>query len=146
MNPLVPTPPRRWQLVITTSDPARAAQFWRHALGYVAQPPPTDYPTWDDYAADHGIDLAQGTDVEVAIDPTGAAPRIMFVRDDPTSRGPISIEILTVDSAAKATSQSIRTEADGLRSAGATHLRTVEDQNHPWAQLLDPDDNPFRIL
>ncbi len=45
MNLHIPTPPRRWQLVITTSEPARAARFWRHALGYVAPPPPAGYPT-----------------------------------------------------------------------------------------------------
>ncbi len=70
----------------------------------------------------------------------------MFVRDEPTIRGPLSIEILTANRDAMATSESIHREADGLRSAGATHLFTVEDRNHPWAQLLDPDDIPFRIL
>lgn len=134
----------RWQLVVTTPQPARAARFWQQALGYAPQPPPIGFPTWDHYAAANGIDLAHGADIDAAIDPSGAGPRLLFVRDDPAERGRLSIEILTGNSSPGVAA--VRGRVVELVDAGARHLHTVDDDDHPWAQLLEPDRNPFRLI
>jgi hypothetical protein len=53
------------------------ARFWAEALGYVPEPPPADFATWDDWRRDIGLPeswLDRGTDC--IIDPDGAGPRI----------------------------------------------------------------------
>ena len=39
----------RFQLVIDCADPDKLARFWAEALGYVFEPPPAGFATWDDY-------------------------------------------------------------------------------------------------
>lgn len=136
-----------WQLVVTTEDPARAARFWRAALGYVAQPPPPGHRSWDDYALAAGIGLVHGRDIDAAIDPTHRRPRLLFVRDDATSRGTISLELLTRGGPEGATHR-LDLDARALRLAerGATLSRTVVDGSHVWVELRDPDGRPFRLL
>jgi hypothetical protein len=136
----------RWQLVISTPKPARAARFWCHALSYAPQPPPHGYVDWDHYSDANGISLRHGTDIDAAIDPTGRAPRLLFIRDNPDQRGAISLEILTATTTHPATLDAIVQHASELAHAGATHHTTVTDHEHPWAQLRDPDGHPFRII
>ena len=52
------------QIVFACEDPNALATFWRLALGYVEEPPPEGYVSWDEFAAamdlppDVGEDLA----------------------------------------------------------------------------------------
>src|SRR5579859_4365821 len=41
--------PVRFQLVIDCQDPGLLARFWAAALGYVLEPPPEGFATWDDW-------------------------------------------------------------------------------------------------
>ena len=38
------------QVVFDANDPAALADFWALALGYVIQPPPEGFDSWDDWA------------------------------------------------------------------------------------------------
>jgi hypothetical protein len=67
----------RFQLVIDCADPDKLARFWAEALGYVFEPPPEGFATWDDYWRDFGLgedDLGIGEDS--IVDPDGHGPRI----------------------------------------------------------------------
>ena len=69
----------RFQLVIDCAEPEPPARFWAAALGYVLEPPPEGFATWDDYYRDLGLPesfLGHGTDC--IIDPTGSGPRFWF--------------------------------------------------------------------
>ena len=51
------------QVVIDCADPARLAEFWAAALGYVVQPPPPGIPTVRQFQAVQGriaLDWLQG--------------------------------------------------------------------------------------
>jgi catechol 2,3-dioxygenase-like lactoylglutathione lyase family enzyme len=131
----------RWQLAITTDDPSRTAAFWRSALGYVPQPPPDGYHSWGAYAAANGLDLTHGVDIDAAIHPIGTAPRVVFVRDDRTSRGKVSIEILVGD----ANPTLVDAHARRLVADGARISSTSDTGGNRWIQLRSPDGDPFRI-
>ena len=47
--------PVRFQLVIDCQDPELLARFWAAALGYVLEPPPEGFATWDDWRRDGGL-------------------------------------------------------------------------------------------
>lgn len=137
---------RRWQLVFTTSQPGRTAAFWCQALGYIPQPPPDGFDTWDEYADEHGMALRQGIDIDAAIDPSGAGPRLLFVRDDATVRGQLSIEILTGTTANGPIRAELERTCAELHAAGAHMVSADWNDDDPWVQLRSPDDHPFRVL
>ena len=71
--------PTRFQLVIDCTDPEPLARFWATALGYVLEPPPDGFSSWDDWRRDIGLpDSELGGGVDSIIDPSGHGPRIWF--------------------------------------------------------------------
>src|ERR1019366_4366004 len=69
----------KFQLVIDCADPEPLARFWAAALGYVLEPPPPGFASWDEYWRDVGVpedELGPGTDS--IVDPDGRSPRIWF--------------------------------------------------------------------
>src|ERR1035437_682223 len=69
----------KFQLVIDCADPEPLARFWAAALGYVLEPPPAGFASWDEYWRDVGVpedELGPGTDS--IVDPDGRSPRIWF--------------------------------------------------------------------
>jgi len=44
-----------FQLVIDCADPGPLARFWAAALGYVLEPPPDGFASWDAYRRDVGV-------------------------------------------------------------------------------------------
>ena len=76
----MPTP---FQLVIDCKDPELLARFWAAALGYVLEPPPEGFATWDDWRRDTGLaDSDLGIGADSIIDPGGDGPRIWFRVDE----------------------------------------------------------------
>jgi hypothetical protein len=68
-----------FQLVIDCADADKLARFWAGALGYVFEPAPEGFATWDNYWRDFGLgedDLGVGEDR--IVDPDGHGPRIWF--------------------------------------------------------------------
>ncbi len=71
--------PARFQLVIDCKDPELLARFWAAALGYVLEPPPEGFATWDNWRRDIGLpDSELGTGADSIVDPRGDGPRIWF--------------------------------------------------------------------
>jgi hypothetical protein len=61
------------------AEPERLARFWAAALGYVPEPPPAGFASWDQYWRSAGLpeeDLGLGEDR--IVDPAGRGPRIWF--------------------------------------------------------------------
>jgi len=71
--------PARFQLVVDCRNPELLARFWAAALGYVLEPPPEGFATWDDWRRAIGLpDSDLGIGVDSIIDPRGEGPRIWF--------------------------------------------------------------------
>ncbi len=69
----------RYQLVIDCADPELLARFWAAALGYVLEPPPEGFATWDDWRRDVGLpEEFLGVGADSIVDPDGIGPRIWF--------------------------------------------------------------------
>src|SRR5215470_18134638 len=70
--------PARFQLVIDCKDPELLARFWAAALGYVLEPPPEGFATWDDWRRDIGLpDSELGIGADSIIDPGGRPPHLV---------------------------------------------------------------------
>jgi len=48
--------PAKFQLVIDCANPDAQSRFWAAALGYVVEPPPDGFESWNDYWRAAGLD------------------------------------------------------------------------------------------
>lgn len=68
------------QVVFDCADPARIASFWAGALGYVIQPPPEGFSSWEGFLTSIGVSEDRFNDRSAIVDPDGVGPRIFFQR------------------------------------------------------------------
>ena len=69
---------RTVQIVIDCADPAAVAEFWAQALGYVVQPPPDGFATWQDALAAWGVPKDRWDSASAVVDPDGVGPRVFL--------------------------------------------------------------------
>lgn len=138
------------QIVVACDDPPRLAGFWSAALGYVRQPPPSGYETWDEFADAVGIPEERRNDIDAAVDPDGVGPRLLFERWDggePNKRVHIDVNVmagedLTVDERLSRLSE----ERTRLEALGATFHRMASGMaGETWLEMFDPEGNWFCV-
>jgi len=147
----------QFQLVINcVGDPERLARFWADALGYVLEPPPAGFATWDDWRREVGLPESwQGRGTDCIIDPDGAAPRIWIqvVSDPKTTSNRLHIDIQASGGRAlpiEDRKKRVDAEARRLCALGATLLGDLDEQLEPGVDhyavaLEDPEGNEFDI-
>ncbi|MEU9702334.1 VOC family protein [Streptomyces sp. NPDC047981] len=69
---------RQVQITFDCAEPERVARFWCEVLGYVVPPPPEGFADWAAY--DSSLPPERQGAGFVAMDPTGAGPRLYFQR------------------------------------------------------------------
>jgi hypothetical protein len=147
--------PARFQLVIDCTDPELLARFWADALGYVLEPPPEGFATWDDWRRDIGLpDSELGIGADSIIDPRGDghAPRFWF-RVEPDAkviknRLHLDIHVSGSRSDPLATrTQRVDAEARRLTGLGATLtvVMSADGLDHYAVGMKDPEGNEFDI-
>jgi hypothetical protein len=150
----------RFQLVIDCKDPEPLARFWAAALGYVLEPPPEGFATWDDWRRDIGLpDSELGTGVDSIIDPRGGSPRIWFhaVPDAKVVKNRLHFDIhvsgdrtdSVVDRSVPLAVRTQRVDAEARRLAelGATITGALDSGglDHYAVGMKDPEGNEFDI-
>jgi len=148
-----------FQIVIDCRDPESLAQFWAAALGYVLEPPPAGFATWDDFRRDIGFpDSELGAGPDSIIDPSGDGPRMWF-RADETAKvvknrfhfdihvggGRTVIDARSVPIATRR--ERVDAEARRLADLGATITGPLGDGSldHYAVGMRDPEGNEFDI-
>lgn len=142
-----------FQVVIDCRDPPRMCEFWSAALGYVIEPPPEGFASWDDYWRDVGVsedELGGGPDC--LVDPNGQGPRIWFqIVDEPkTVKNRLHFDV-KVSGGRKAPldvrKQRVEAEAARLVHLGATRVQALfeEGLDHYAVAMRDPEGNEFDI-
>jgi hypothetical protein len=148
----------RFQLVIDCRDPELMARFWAAALGYVLEPPPEGFATWDDWRRDIGLpDSELGMGADSIVDPEGGGPRIWFhaLPDVKVVKNRLHLDIhasggagTTDRSAPLATRrQRVDAEARRLTELGATFTGVLgaDGLDHYAVGMQDPEGNEFDI-
>ena len=149
----------RFQLVIDCKDPEMLARFWAAALGYVLEPPPEGFATWDDWRRDTGLpDSYLGMGADSIIDPSGDGPRIWFRADEAAKvvKNRLHLDIhasggrsvVHRDLPLATRTQRVDAEARRLVDLGATFtgvLGGYDDLDHYAVGMKDPEGNEFDI-
>ncbi len=138
------------QIVIACDDPARMSEFWSGALGYIVQPPPPGFDTWDDFADSVGIPVEKRNDINAVVDPDGSGPRILFERWDggkPNKRVHIDVNaIANRELGPEERENRLAEERERLEDLGATFHRVASGMaGETWMEMFDVEGNWFCV-
>ena len=150
----------RFQLVIDCAVPEPLARFWAAALGYVLEPPPDGFATWDDFRRDIGLpDEYLGLGTDSIIDPQGEGPRIWFRVEEAAKAGKNRLHfdvrasggrsVVDRDAPLAVRRERVDAEAKRLADLGATITGRLggdsDDLDHYAVGMKDPEGNEFDI-
>ena len=137
-----------FQVTFDARDPALLAAFWAEAMGYVEEPPPPGYDTWEAFARKTGIPESDWDRYRAIIDPAGVGPRFFFQRvpEPKNAKNRMHLD-LNVGGGREASEGERRDRVGGaaarLDGLGATVVRSVEEQGSFWIVMEDPEGNEF---
>ena len=139
------------QLVFDTADPDREAHFWAAALGYVIQPPPEGFATWQDALRAWGVPEEEWDRASAIVDPEGTRPRIYFqkVPEAKVAKNRMHMDLnagggrsVPLDERRRR----VRAEVERLKALGATDQRgEMERDDEFWVRMNDPEGNEFCV-
>ena len=139
------------QIVIACEDPGSLAEFWAGATGYILQPPPEGFESWEQFATQMEIPKEKWNDISAAVDPEGVGPRILFERYDggaPNQRVHLDINVMggKVDRTDDERKAKLAEERERLEALGASFKRdAVGDMGEIFMEMYDPEGNWFCV-
>lgn len=145
-----------FQIAIDCADPLLLTRFWALALGYVVEPPPSGFESWNDYYRSLGVpddELDDAVDAaDSIVDPTGVGPRIWFqiVPEGKVVKNRLHLDVTASggrDVAFDVRRARVSAKSAELVAAGATRVRveSAEGVNRYTESMLDPEGNEFCI-
>ena len=139
---------RAIQITFDAARPRELGEFWCEVLGYVEQPPPPGFATWEEALTSWGLPEERWNDAYAIV---GDGPRIFIqkVPEPKTAKNRLHID---VHSNAGGPDQPkawdvMRAKAAKLVAAGAD---VVEEFRQPpqgeWIVMEDPEGNEFCVV
>ena len=134
------------QVVFDCADPDKLSRFWAEALGYIQQPPPDGFGSWEEWAREEGVPEESWNDAGAVVDPEGKLPRLYFqkVPEGKVVKNRVHLDV-NVGAGKKGEERqaSIRGEADRLIGHGASMLYEFDRRGEFWITMQDPEGNEF---
>ncbi|MDE0377042.1 MAG: VOC family protein, partial [bacterium] len=125
-------------------------EFWAFALGYVLQPPPEGFKTWEAFADAMNLSTEDRERYSAVIDPHGIGSRILFqkVPEGKAVKNRWHLDIDVVDPSLPVEEQNRDREAmiAALVERGATEIERFDEPVGRWVLMTDPEDNEFCVL
>ena len=122
------------------------AEFWALALGYIIEPPPPGFESWDAFADSIDMPPEDREAISAIVDPAGQGPRILFlnVPEEKTAKNRVHLDVRLPQGLEGSEREKVRDEKVAqLVGAGATYVDTRSDHGPAWVVLLDPEGNEF---
>jgi hypothetical protein len=136
----------RIQITFDAHEPRRLADFWALALGYVPQPPPEGFDTWEDLGRAIGLSEDEFDNYAAVVDPDGAGPRIYFqkVPEGKTAKNRMHLDVSPVE-APPGDWDAVMKHVRRLTEAGATIVAERHDRVGSCMVMQDPEGNEFCV-
>lgn len=135
--------------MIACDDPAALAEFWAEALGYIVQPPPEGFSTWDEFADSVGIPEEMRNDISAVVDPEGVGPRILLERYDGGARSQrvhFDVNVTEEQTGDEERKTILEEERVRLEALGASFKREATGMaGEYWIEMFDPEGNWFCV-
>jgi len=135
-----------FQVTFDASDPERLGKFWAGVLGYVEQPPPEGFASWDAFLDSIGVPADNRSSMYAVVDPSGQRPRLFFQRvpEGKTAKNRVHLDVnVGAGLALEARRSAVRARADELVTAGAVEIRECDENGEFWIVLIDIEGNEF---
>ena len=128
------------QLTVDAAGPRALAEFWCEVLGYVEQPPPPGFDTWEDALDAFGIDRTDPDRAFAIVDPDGVGPRVFFLKvpEAKTAKNRMHLDVHVGP-------EQLEARAAELVALGATLVAEFDEPEGRWITMLDPEGNEFCI-
>jgi hypothetical protein len=138
------------QVAIDCADPAALSAFWAEALGYVLQPPPPGFATWEDWLRDNGVPESEWNSISAVVDPDGVGPRLFFQRVPEPKVGKTRVHLdLNVggghDTPVEERRPRVDAEAQRLVGLGAELIESFDVRGEYWVAMRDPEGTEFDL-
>ena len=117
-------------------------RFWSTALGYVEEPPPAGFLSWEDFLRANDITIPPSGSIGAIVDPDDVGPRVLFLRvpERKVVKNRVHLDLRTGRSDADK-----QAKVDELKAAGATEVRRVDEHGQWWMVMADPEGNEFCV-
>jgi hypothetical protein len=139
----------RIQVVFDAAEPEKLAEFWELALGYVREPPPEGFESWEEFARSAGIPEEKFGEVSSRIDPVGEGPRLFFQRvpEGKTAKNRVHLDIQVGASVPPGEERKrlVSEKVEQLVRAGASLAWENETLWGDSVVLRDPEGNEFCV-
>jgi hypothetical protein len=137
------------QVTFDAAEPEKLAEFWGLALGYVAEPPPEGFESWEDFAGSAGIPEAEWGEVASRIDPAGEGPRLYFQRvpEAKTAKNRVHLDVRVAGREVRGERRKrlVSEHVERLVQAGASLAWRTDDVRGSSVTLYDPEGNEFCV-
>ena len=120
---------REVQVTFDCADPAALSAFWAAALGYVVQPPPPGFDSWDAALEAWGVPPEARNSRSAAVDPAGNGPRLFFqqVPEGKVVKNRVHLDVRAAPGLeGEARMAALEDECTRLVGLGATRVRRVD--------------------
>ena len=139
---------REIQVTFDAADPTALAAFWAEALGYVIQPPPEEFETWDQALDAWGVPPEERDSRSAIVDPEGKGPRIYIQRvpEGKTAKNRVHLDVRAAPGLkGEERMAALSTEAERLKALGATEMYRFEANamDEGMIAMQDPEGNEF---
>ena len=139
---------REVQVTFDGADPAALAAFWAEVLGYVLDPPPAGFTTWDEALEAWGVPPERRNSASAVHDPDGRGPRLFFqqVPEGKTAKNRVHLDVRAAPGLeGEARMAALEAEAARLGALGAERVERFEPGGINAGHLVmhDPEGNEF---
>lgn len=134
------------QISFDAEEPRKLADFWAIALGYVSQPPPEGFSTWEEFGHSIGMPEEDFGNYWALIDPEGKGPRVFFQRvpEGKTVKNRVHLDV-TVRSSPNDDFAPVREHVQRLVEAGGSVLYEIDEPGTRHITMRDPEGNEFCV-
>ena len=137
------------QVTFDASDPAALGSFWADVLGYVMQPPPDGFDSWDDALVAWGVPEEERDSAYAILDPDGVGPRLFFqkVSEPKVAKNRVHLDVTVTQprEPIDARREAVDSAVARVEQLGATRGDTFDRDSEYWVVMADPEGNEFCI-